>query len=142
MSIKSRVSGTFKQSIKERPLLRPINEIGPVGADLCVCPDDIWPTSKQGQTRRSAPTGTEKPGERESGEHIDSPLHAMIQWFKTMTTNEYIRGVKNVGWPRFNKKLWQRNYYEHIIRDKKSYHQISEYIKTNPLKWQDDKYYA
>ena len=117
---------------------------GSVGADLRVCPDDTddtWQISKQGQTRRSAPTGTEKPGEREPGEHIGSPLHAMIQWFKTMTTNEYIRGVKNVGWPRFNKKLWQRNYYEHIIRDKKSYHQISEYIKTNPLKWHDDKYY-
>ncbi len=40
------------------------------------------------------------------------------------------------------KKLWQRNYYEHIIRDENSYYQISEYIQTNPLKWQDDEYYA
>ncbi len=37
--------------------------------------------------------------------------------------------------------VWQRNYHEHIIRDEKSYDQISEYIQTNPLKWQDDKYF-
>lgn len=62
--------------------------------------------------------------------------------FKSLTTNEYIRGVKNNGWARFNKNLWQRNYYEHIIRNEKSCYQILEYIQTNPLKWQDDKYYV
>ena len=62
--------------------------------------------------------------------------------FKSLTTNEYIRGVKNNGWSRFNKNLWQRNYYEHIIRNEKSCYQILEYIQTNPLKWQDDKYYV
>ena len=58
-----------------------------------------------------------------------------------MTTNEYIRGVKNMGWERFDGKLWQRNYYEHIIRDEKSYTAISEYIINNPAKWIDDKFY-
>ena len=38
--------------------------------------------------------------------------------------------------------VWQRNYYEHIIRDEKSCYQIWEYVQTNPLKWQDDKYYV
>jgi len=38
-------------------------------------------------------------------------------------------------------KLWQRNYYEHIIRDEKSYHKISEYIIQNPAKWSEDKFY-
>jgi putative transposase len=32
-----------------------------------------------------------------------------MDWFKTMTTNEYIRGVKTWGWEPFNGKLWQRN---------------------------------
>jgi len=45
----------------------------PVGADLCVCPEDTQQKIK--------------------GEHIGSPLHAMIQWFKTMTTNGYIWGL-------------------------------------------------
>jgi len=38
-------------------------------------------------------------------------------------------------------KLWQRNYYEHIIRDEQSYHRISEYIINNPENWTDDKFY-
>ncbi|WP_353685169.1 transposase [Thermodesulfovibrio sp. 3907-1M] len=45
------------------------------------------------------------------GEHTGSPLQKIIQWFKTMTTNEYIRNVKNNGWKPFDGKLWQRNYY-------------------------------
>ncbi len=36
-------------------------------------------------------------------------------------------------------KLWQRNYYEHIIRNEKSYHRITEYILNNPANWQQDK---
>jgi putative transposase len=38
-------------------------------------------------------------------------------------------------------KLWQRNYYEHIIRDEQSCHRISEYIINNPANWKDDKFY-
>jgi putative transposase len=34
-----------------------------------------------------------------------------------MTTNEYIRAVKTLGWPPFARKLWRRDYYERIIRD-------------------------
>ncbi len=75
------------------------------------------------------------------GEHIGSPLHGVVQWFKTMSTNEYIRGVKNYGWPRFRDKLWQRNYYEHIIRDQRAFENISGYIENNPEKWEDDRFY-
>jgi REP element-mobilizing transposase RayT len=38
-------------------------------------------------------------------------------------------------------KIWQRNYYEHIIRDEKSYQHISEYIINNPKNWKEDKFY-
>lgn len=38
-------------------------------------------------------------------------------------------------------KLWQRNYYEHIIRNEQSYQTIAEYIINNPAKWVDDKFY-
>ena len=73
------------------------------------------------------------------GEHIGSPLHVVMQWFKTMTTNDYIRNVKNNNWQRFDGKLWQRNYWEHIIRNEKSHQNISEYIINNPAKWIADK---
>jgi REP element-mobilizing transposase RayT len=35
--------------------------------------------------------------------------------------------------------IWQRNYYEHIIRDDENYKRIVEYIETNPVKWEDDE---
>ena len=36
-------------------------------------------------------------------------------------------------------KLWHRNYWEHIIRNEKSYSRIAEYIRENPLNWSSDK---
>ena len=38
-------------------------------------------------------------------------------------------------------KIWQRNYYEHIIKDELAYQNISNYIVTNPEKWYDDKFH-
>ena len=63
-----------------------------------------------------------------------------MDWFKTMTTNEYIHGVKIYNWKRFDKKLWQRNYWEHIIRNGAEYKRIADYINENPAKWIDDKF--
>jgi len=97
-----------------------IQNIGPVGADLCVCPDD----HRHGRT---------------SGEHTGSPLHRVIQWFKTMTTNEYIRGVKQYGWAPFPGRLWQRNYYEHIVRNENEMSRMRKYIRNNPAQWATDK---
>ena len=59
----------------------------------------------------------------------------MMDAFKSITTVEYIRGVKTMDWTPFNGKLWQRNYYEHIIRDFDAFVRISEYIRENPEKW-------
>ena len=36
---------------------------------------------------------------------------------------------------------WQARYHDHIIRDEKSFYRISEYIRNNPLKWEEDKYF-
>lgn len=64
----------------------------------------------------------------------------VMDWFKTMTTNEYIRGVKNNNWERFDGKLWQRNYYDRIIRDGEEDVRITTYILENPEKWKEDKF--
>src|SRR5436190_19332258 len=53
-------------------------------------------------------------------------LGEMMQWFKTMATNEYIRGVRDFGWQRFPGKLWQRNYFEHVVRQEQSLERIRE----------------
>ena len=61
-------------------------------------------------------------------------LSKVIQWYKTKTTNAYIIGVKKYNWVRFNKHLWQRSFYDHIIQDDKDLYQIREYIHNNPCK--------
>ena len=37
--------------------------------------------------------------------------------------------------------IWQKSFYDHIIRDEKEYLRIWEYIENNPDKWAEDKYY-
>lgn len=93
-----------------------IENTGPVGADLCVCPRNP-----------------------DKGEHAGSPLQKTVQWFKTMTTNEYIRNVKRNGWQMFNDKLCQRNYYEHVIRNEADLAEVREYILNNLTRWNEDE---
>lgn len=98
-----------------------------VGVRLCARPDndkykDNGPIRR---TRGSAPT-----------------LSTIIQWFKTMSTNEYIHNVKTNNWPSFDKHLWQRSYYEHIIRNETDLLKIQEYIQSNPNNWEKDENYV
>lgn len=81
--------------------------------------------SKTGQPRGIAPT-----------------IGGIVGAFKSLSTNAYISGVNYKGWPPFSKKLWQRNYYEHVIRNEDSFREISEYIETNPIRWLENKYYT
>ena len=93
-------------------------------------PQKVQPIeTKKGQPQGIAPTK-------------ESPtIGNIIGAFKSLTTNAYISGVRNYKWKPFNKRFWERNYYEHIIRNEKSFNNISNYIKQNPEKWEDDKYY-
>ncbi len=71
--------------------------------------------------------------------HPNAPLSQIVQWFKAMITNEYIRGVKQFHWQPFPGKLWQRNYYEHIIGNEDDYERIFNYIAANPSHWAEDE---
>lgn len=55
-----------------------------------------------------------------------------------MTTKRYADRVKDSGWQPFPKRLWQRNYYEHIIRDEPTLNRIRCYIDENPSRWAFD----
>ncbi|MDX9724418.1 MAG: hypothetical protein RBU37_26970 [Myxococcota bacterium] len=66
-------------------------------------------------------------------------LPTMVQWLKTMTTNEYIRGIKQERWPSFLGRLWQRGYFEHVVRDEDDLAQIRQYIVDNPTNWGLDR---
>lgn len=60
--------------------------------------------------------------------------------FKSRTSLKCIKGIEEGIYKPFNKRIWQRNYYEHIIRNEKEYFKIQEYIKNNPLNWENDKF--
>jgi putative transposase len=66
-------------------------------------------------------------------------LPRIVQWFKTMTTNAYIHGTDDCGWRPFVGRLWQRNYYDHIVRDEEELRHIREYVVNNPLNWTHDR---
>lgn len=102
-----------------------------VGATLVVAQNDtvasndnIASNIEKGQPQGIAPTG--------------KTVGNMVGAFESITTVEYIRGVKTNNWQTFDKKLWQRNYWEHIIRDEQSQIKISEYIANNPANWNND----
>lgn len=64
-----------------------------------------------------------------------------MRWFKTMTTNGYIKLVNDGKCKPFNKKLWQKSYHDHIIRGMADYEKIWEYIDTNVIRWEKDCFY-
>jgi putative transposase len=66
-------------------------------------------------------------------------LGDIIGAFKSITAHEYIQGVKKHGWAPFPGKLWQRNYYEHIIRSENEMIRTQEYILNNPAQWETDR---
>jgi REP element-mobilizing transposase RayT len=59
----------------------------------------------------------------------------VVSAFKSLTTVMYTRGVRQARWTPFQRRLWQRNYYEHIIRDDESLERIRRYIADNPVRW-------
>ena len=58
------------------------------------------------------------------------------------TTKLYIDGAKNGDYDLFDKKVWQKSYYDHVIRNEQELQKIKEYIINNPAKWQEDEYYT
>jgi REP element-mobilizing transposase RayT len=70
----------------------------------------------------------------------DAPLPRVMQWFKTMTTNAYFAGVRDGGWAAISGKLWQRGYYDHIVRRDEELNDIRQYIIDNPRKWSEDEH--
>jgi len=83
--------------------------------------------SVSGQPQGIAPT-----------EH-DPILGEIVGAWKSIVTDEYIRGVRQLHWQPFDRKLLQRNYWEHIVRDEQELNRIREYIINNPANWDSDE---
>jgi len=69
----------------------------------------------------------------------ETNVPTIIQSFKRHTTIEYIKMVKRHILAPFDRRIWQRNYWEHIIRDEHQYCCIAQYIVNNPRKWMLDQ---
>ena len=61
-------------------------------------------------------------------------LGAIIQNFKSISTRKINTIRRTPG-----AHVWQRNYYEHIIRDEVDWQAIADYIENNPSKWAEDR---
>jgi len=66
-------------------------------------------------------------------------LPELVKRLKSMVTTGYIHGVRQNGWSPFNGQLWQRGYYDHIIRNERVFKYIQNYIFQNPERWHYDK---
>ena len=66
----------------------------------------------------SGPMGTSAP-----------TIPSLVRYFKRMVTQQC------------GETIWQRSYYDHIIRNDSDYLRIWNYIDTNPAKWAEDEYY-
>jgi REP element-mobilizing transposase RayT len=82
-------------------------------------------------TQRVAPTGKPSTGPKSAS------VGAIVEQFKSQVTKQI-----NAFWGPAIEPIWQRNYYEHIIRDEDDLNRIREYIEYNPVRWLEDEYYA
>jgi putative transposase len=60
-------------------------------------------------------------------------LGAIIQNFKSVSSRKIARVVGRTGTP-----VWQRNYFEQVVRNEDELWQMSEYVLNNPLRWETD----
>ena len=63
----------------------------------------------------------------------ETTLGKIIRHYKAKTSSE----IRNYS--KFWKFAWQRNYYEHIVRNYESLNRIREYIISNPAVWERDR---
>ena len=80
------------------------------------------------QSSRYAPT------ERQFGKMIPGSIPAIVRAYKSSVTHRInlMRGLPNTP-------VWQRNYYEHIIRNAGDANRIHLYIESNPINWAEDE---
>jgi len=63
--------------------------------------------------------------------------NSVVGWLKYSITREI-----NCKTDRTGEKVFQRSYYDHIIRDREDYYRIYKYVTENPLCWQTDTLYV
>jgi putative transposase len=88
----------------------------------------LWIDNEPGGTARCAPTV------QRFGQAVSGSLPAIMRAFKGAVTKRINLLGGGSGAP-----VWQRGYYEHVIRNDASLQRIREYIQNNPLSWELDR---
>ena len=96
------------------------------------------PAEQKRATTRVTPTRA-MDGEADVPTANQFTLGDIIGAYKSLTTVEYVRGVKTMDWTPFHERLWHRNYYEHVVRHDESLRDLQQYILDNPAQWAFDK---
>jgi len=77
-----------------------------------------------------APTRTHE----QFGKPIPGSIPTIVQSYKSAVARRINKVQNSSGVP-----IWQRNYYEHIIRDQRDLEKTQKYILANPLNWSSDQ---
>lgn len=110
-----------------------ITNISPVRARFIAPVDVVSPV----ETEINYPQGANNQGLTNSGLINQPPtLGQMMRAFKAKSTYLYNKTNQTQGG-----QLWQRNYYEHIIRNQTAYNNIANYIVNNPAQWDKDRFF-
>jgi len=86
----------------------------------------------------ATPRGCPPPGQAQ-GPAPTISLPDVIHRFKSLTTTRYRQNRTRNILHSLSERLWQRNYYEHVIRNEEKLNLIRRYILYNPLQWQYDR---
>jgi putative transposase len=106
-----------------------------VGAGPRACPECKQPRPNS-NARNNADCIPTQTGHPQGGAPT---LPDIVHRYKSFTTSEYRTNVVKLNWPLFPGKLWQRNYYERIIRNESEMNRIRQYVIDNPLCWNQDE---
>ncbi len=118
---------------RARASLAPTETMGDVGATLAVAHPAVAPDVETGD-------GVVAPWVIPDPEtvNLDPTLSDVIGAFKSLVFTVYLDWVQSYD-PTRRAKFWQRNYYEHIIRNERDLHAIRRYIRDNPIQWALDR---
>ena len=73
-------------------------------------------------------------------ENMPYRIGDIVGAYKSLVSNQCLKLYKTQN--VIMGKLWQRNYWEHIIRNEDAYYEIGNYILNNHLTWKEDKLYV
>lgn len=78
-------------------------------------------------------------------EYVVMPNHihilVFINYKTSVTVSKIIKHLKTYITRDIKYSIWQKSFYEHIVRNEKEYLKIKEYIKNNVINWRKDKYF-